>query len=278
MLRTSNPNLLPARWRRGFAFVLAIVALLVALAQRIPAAGDGESTSLTVSAAISLKDALDELGPLYEKQHPGIGVTFNYGGSGTLQHQVEQGAPVDVFFSAAEKQMNQLESEGLLLAGTRSNVLQNSLVLIAPAASSSVRSFQDLESPTVRTIALGKPSTVPAGMYATQTLEHLGLLTNLRKKLVYAKDVRAVLVYVETGNADAGFVYRTDAMTSTKVRVVTIAPASSHDPIVYPAAVLKASQHPQAATALLRYFESPGAQRVFLHFGFLPAENSAGKS
>ena len=185
-----------------------------------------QSSSITVSAAISLKDALDELGPIFQvQQHrkdggSGTAVTYNYGGSGTLARQIEQGAPVDVFFSAAEKQMDELAAQGLIVADTRRDLVGNALVLIVPSqATPVVHNFQDLTGSAVKTIALGETSTVPAGMYARQTLEHLGLFAAVEKKIVYAKDVRAVLTYVETGNADAGLVYQTDANTSTKVRV-----------------------------------------------------------
>jgi molybdate transport system substrate-binding protein len=236
-----------------------------------------QRSSLTVSAAISLKDALDELGHTYEQSHPGAKITFNYGGSGTLQHQIEQGAPVDIFFSAAEKQMDALESGGLLVPDTRSDVVANVLVLVAPASSNTIKSFQDLALPDVKIIALGEPSTVPAGQYARQTLEHLGLLAAVEKKSVFAKDVRAVLTYVETGNADAGVVYQTDARTSSKVRVVATAPAGSHDPIVYPAAVLKNSQDIPAARAFLEFVRSPEGRKVFERYGFTAPEKQAGK-
>ena len=175
-----------------------------------------------MSAAISLKDALDELGPIFQvQQHRknggnGTAVTYNYGGSGTLARQIEQGAPVDVFFSAAEKQMDELAAQDLIVADTRYDLVGNALVLIAPVQSTALHNFQDLTGSVVKTIALGETSTVPAGMYARQTLEHLGLFAALEKKVVYAKDVRAVLTYVETGNADAGLVYQTDANTSTE--------------------------------------------------------------
>src|SRR5580700_9411731 len=167
-----------------------------------------QSSSITVSAAISLKDALDELGPIFQvQQHRknggnGTAVTYNYGGSGTLARQIEQGAPVDVFFSAAEKQMDELATQSLIDADSRRDLVGNALVLIAPAqAATNLHSFQDLTGPAVKNIALGETSTVPAGMYAQQTLEHLGLFAAVQKKVVYAKDVRAVLTYVETGNA-----------------------------------------------------------------------------
>jgi molybdate transport system substrate-binding protein len=243
-----------------------------------------QSGSITVSAAISLKDALDELGPIFQiQQHrqnggSGTAVTYNYGGSGTLARQIEQGAPVDVFFSAAEKQMDELAAQGLIVADTRHDLVGNALVLIAPAQAATPHSFQDLTNPAVKALALGETSTVPAGMYARQTLEHLGLFAALEKKVVYAKDVRAVLTYVETGNADAGLVYRTDANTSTKVRVVAVAPADSHDPILYPAAVLRDSKNKPAAHAFLEFLQGPDARAVFQKYGFTSAEKSATKN
>ena len=243
-----------------------------------------QADSITVSAAISLKDALDELGPIFQvQQHRknggnGTAVTYNYGGSGTLARQIEQGAPVDVFFSAAEKQMDELAAQGLIVADTRRDLVGNALVLIAPAQTTALHSFQDLNSPVVKTLALGETSTVPAGMYARQTLEHLGLFASLEKKVVYAKDVRAVLTYVETGNADAGMVYQTDANTSKKVRVIAIAPADSHDPILYPAAVLRDAKNSSAARAFLDFLQGPDARAVFQKYGFTSAEKSAVKN
>lgn len=261
-----------------FVFVLGTVGsfALGAAAQ--------QSETITVSAAISLKDALDELGPIFQvQQHRknggnGTAVTYNYGGSGTLARQIEQGAPVDVFFSAAEKQMDELAGEGLIVVDTRRDLVGNALVLISPAQNTALHSFQDLSSATVKTIALGETSTVPAGMYARQTLEHLGIFAAVEKKVVYAKDVRAVLTYVETGNADAGLVYQTDANTSQKVRVVAVAPADSHDPILYPAALLRDSKNKPAARAFLEFLQGPDARAVFQRYGFTSAEKSAVKN
>ena len=244
-----------------------------------------ETASITVSAAISLKDALDELGPIFQvQQHRknggnGTAVTYNYGGSGTLARQIEQGAPVDVFFSAAEKQMDELATQSLIDADSRRDLVGNALVLIAPAqAATNLHSFQDLTGPAVKNIALGETSTVPAGMYAQQTLEHLGLFAALQKKVVYAKDVRAVLTYVETGNADAGLVYQTDANTSKKIRVIAIAPPDSHDPILYPVAVLRDSKNKPAARAFVEFLQGPDARAVFQKYGFTSAEKSAVKN
>lgn len=237
-----------------------------------------QSSAITVSAAISLKDALDEIGRAYEARHPAAKVAFNYGGSGTLQRQIEQGAPVDIFFSAAEKEMDGLAAQGLIETETRRDIVGNTLVLITPAPSKMVNSIEDLTRLYVSLVALGEPKTVPAGMYAQQTLEHLGLFAAIEKKIVYAKDVRAVLTYVETGNADAGFVYRTDALTSHKVRVVATAAEDSHDPIVYPAAALKNSKNAGAAKEFLEFLQGPEARAVFEKYGFASAEKSAVKN
>ena len=225
--------------------------------------------SITVSAAISLKDALAQLGPMYEKRVPGAKVVFNYGGSGTLEQQIEQGAPADIFFSAATLQMDELKTAGLV-EGTPVDIVANSLVLIAPADSDTLKTLENLEAPFVKKIALGETKTVPAGMYAQESLQHLGLWGGVMPKVVFAKDVRAVLTFVETGNADAGFVYETDALTSKKVRVVTKVPDDTHAPIVYPAAVLKNSKNPELAKAFLDFLAGSDARVIFQEFGFAP--------
>jgi molybdate transport system substrate-binding protein len=255
-------------------FSMAMLAGCAMFAQQPPAV---KQAPVTVSAAISLKDALDQLGREFERDHPGAKITFNYGGSGTLQHQIEQGAPVDLFFSAAQKQMDALQTAGLILNDTRHNIVANDLVLIAPSDTDNIHTFQDLAKSMVKTVAIGELATVPAGMYAQQTLEHLGLWDAVQKKAVYAKDVRQVVTFVATGNADAGLVYRTDAQTSPKIRTIFTAPPSTHDPIVYPAAVLKNSKAPDAARAFLEFLETPHALQIFKTYGFNDPNNPEGK-
>ena len=276
------PRILPDRDRRSIfrplwaAMVfLAVVAGYAVFAQQAPE--KTKQAPVTVSAAISLKDALDQLGREYERDHPGAKITFNYAGSGTLQHQIEQGAPVDIFFSAAQKQMDALQSAGLIVPETRHDIVANDLVLIAPSLTDEIHTFQDLAKATVKTVAIGEPATVPAGMYAQQTLEHLNLWATVQKKAVYAKDVRQVVTFVATGNADAGLVYRTDAQTSPKIRTIFTAPPSSHDPIVYPAAVLKNSKDPGAARAFLEFLETAHALEIFKTYGFNDPNNPSGK-
>jgi molybdate transport system substrate-binding protein len=231
-----------------------------------------QKQDLTVSAAISMKDALDAVDQIYTAANPLAAIHLNLGASGTLQQQIEQGAPVDVFISAAPEQMDTLEAHGFVTAGTRVNVVRNSVVLIVPTNSTGVTGFQDLTKPGVKMIAVGEPKTVPAGKYAQQVLTHLGLWDQLQPKFVFGKDVRQVLTYVETGDADAGIVYSTDAKISQKVTVVATAPPDSHSPVIYPAAVLKGSHDQQGAEAYVRFLTGAEARAIFEKYGFSAAE------
>jgi molybdate transport system substrate-binding protein len=237
-----------------------------------------QPVTLTISAAISLKDPLQSIAETYEKLHSGVRVVCNFGGSGTLEQQIEQGAPVDIFISAAEKEMDTLEEKRLLVPGTRRDLLANQLVLIVPVGSTYTGGFSSLKNRTVKSIAIGEPRTVPAGAYAQEVFEHMHLLPEIQSKIVYAKDVREVLAYVETGNADAGMVYATDARLSNRVRIAATAPADSHDPILYPVAGLNVSKAPQAARGLLEALETPESLAVFEKYGFLaPGDAKAAK-
>lgn len=224
-------------------------------------------TTLTISAAASLKDAIAETEAAYQQNRAKIAFANNFASSGTLAAQIEQGAPVDVFISAAPEQMDSLVVKGLIVASTRRNLLRNSLVLIAPL-DSKLQDFQALTAPSIRVIAMGDPTSVPAGQYGKQTLQSLHLWDQLSTKLVFGRDVRQVLTYVETGNAEAGLVYATDARTSSKVRVIATAPESAHEPIVYPVAVVKGSRSEEAARQFVDYLASPAAQAIFLKYGF----------
>jgi molybdate transport system substrate-binding protein len=249
------------------------LAFFLGLALILGAGGAGSApqkkTDLTVSAAISMKDALDDVKQLYTAANPAVSVTTNYGASGTLQIQIEQGAPVDVFLSAAPKQMDALASEGLLLEGTRKDLLRNEVVLIVPKEPPSrISSFQDLARADVKMVALGEPSVVPAGQYAKEVLTSLGIYGVVNSKAVLGKDVRDVLTYVETGNVDAGIVYATDAMSSSKVKVVALAPETSHSPVIYPVAVMKNSKNPAAAREFTNFLSGPRAGDAFKKYGF----------
>jgi len=222
---------------------------------------------LTLSAAASLQDAIVETETAYKRDHSEVEFRNNFGSSGTLAREIEDGAPVDAFLSAAAKPMDDLDTRGLIVSATRHSFLRNSLVLIAPR-DSQLRDFDGLTDKSVRLVALGDPASVPAGQYGRQTLTALHMLDKLDTKLVLGKDVRQVLTYVETGNADAGLVYATDAGTSSKVRIVAVAPESSHDPIVYPAAVVKTSRNQEASRKFIEYLVSPAAKAIFVKHGF----------
>ncbi len=230
----------------------------------------GHRPTLTLSVAASLQDAITEIETDYQRDHGAVDFRNNFGSSGTLAREIEQGAPVDAFLSAGTKQMDDLETKGLLQAGTRANLLRNSLVLIAPQ-DSKLAGFDGITAPGFRLIALGDPASVPAGQYGKQTLTSLNLYDKIQGRIVLGKDVRQVLTYVETGNADAGLVYATDAMISSKVRVVATAPESSHDPIIYPLAIMAASRNQPSAGDFITYLSGPSARAVFTKHGFTMA-------
>ncbi len=230
------------------------------------------STQLTVSAAASLKNVMEEIGPIYQQEHPETEIIYNFASSGSLQRQIEQGAPVDVFISAATDKMDALEKQGLLLTETRQNLLKNKMVLVTPTRNSKTNlkldNFEDLTTKEITTIALGEPKSVPAGKYAQEVLNFFKIADKVNSKAVYGKDVHQILNYVATGNVDAGIVYRTDAQIADHVQIVAIAPESSHAPVIYPMSVIKDSGNPEAATKLMEFLTTPEAQTVFEEHGF----------
>jgi molybdate transport system substrate-binding protein len=234
---------------------------------------DSETTTeLTISVAASVQDAMKQIQSAYEAAAPEVVITFNFGSSGSLAQQVAQGAPTDVFLSASKKWMDDLEDQGLILAGSRQDLLQNSMVLIVPQDKTTVADFQDLGTDAVGKIAMGEPESVPAGRYAKEVLTSLTLFDELQPKLVFGKDVRQVLSYVETGNVDAGLVYATDASLSDRVQVIATAAADSHSPIVYPIAVVQDSDNAAAAQAFVEFLSSDTAVDIFEQYGFAMAE------
>ena len=229
----------------------------------------GEKVELHIAAAASLTDVMQELALAYEKMHPEVKVVFNFGSSGALQQAIQNGGQTDLFFSAARKQMDALEKDGLLLEGTRRDLLVNEAVLIVPADSGKpLTDFRQPVAEDIRYIALGEPKGVPAGQYAEEVFAHLGILEAVRAKAVYGSDVRQVLSWVESGEADCGVVYATDAVASGKVKVVAKAPAGSHTPIVYPAAVLRDSLQQDMAKDFLAFTVNEESKKVFEKYGF----------
>ncbi|MDR3542266.1 MAG: molybdate ABC transporter substrate-binding protein [Desulfosporosinus sp.] len=238
------------------------------IGQMIQLPKHAQPTKITVSAAASLQNSLIALQKYYALRRPAIRLAFNFGASGALQQQIEQGAPVDLFISAGKAQMDALEQKHLLINESRIDLLGNDLVLISRKDHGKVTSLEDLTKATVSRISIGAPQSVPAGQYAQESLMRLNLWDSIQPKLVLGKDVTSVLNYVETGNADAGFVYHTDAQGSTQVKIVAVIPSNSHKPIVYPAAVISTTKNKQAAEDFLNYLQSSDAQRVFASYGF----------
>ncbi|NER93281.1 MAG: molybdate ABC transporter substrate-binding protein [Symploca sp. SIO1B1] len=256
-----------SRGRRKFlGFILSL--LLTACIVSSPNNQASQSVNLTVSVAASLQDGMKEIEAIYHDQQPTVKITYNFGSSGSLQQQIEQGAPVDIFISAAPQQMDALQAKNLLLEGTRQNLWKNQVVLVVPQVAKEIADFQGLTDEQVKKIAIGAPDSVPAGQYGKEVLTALNLYDSLASKLVFAKDVRQVLTYVETGNVDAGIVYQTDAQISTKVQVVATAAAETHSQIIYPVAVLKDSKNPEAAQDFIQFLSSDAAKTVFQSYGF----------
>jgi molybdate transport system substrate-binding protein len=225
---------------------------------------------ITVSAAISLKDALTGIVQQYQSQ-TGEQVKLNFGASGQLAAQITQGAPVDAFISAGKREMDQLSAAGLIDPATRRTICGNELVLIVPAdATFAPGSFADLTDVRVQRIAVGQPRTVPAGLYAQEVFDHLKISAAIAPKEVYGENVRQVLDYAAAGEVDGAVVYSTDvAAAGAKVRVVARADPSLHDPIVYPAAVIKQSGNAEAARQFLDYLGTAPARQALAAQGFV---------
>ncbi|WP_299410705.1 molybdate ABC transporter substrate-binding protein [Acaryochloris sp. IP29b_bin.148] len=224
---------------------------------------------LTISAASSLQDVLERLEPQFEARYPQIDLSFNFAASGVLQRQIERGAPVDLFFSAATQPMERLTQDGWVVPHSRRDLITNRLVLIVPQHSRRfLDSFEQLPSAHIRKIMVGEFSTVPAGQYAQEVLSRSHLLAKVQPKLIFASNVRGVLAAVASANVDAGIVYQTDAQQSSQVKQVATASVLSHSPIVYPIAIVTTSAQPQAAQSLINFLSTPTAQQTFTQFGF----------
>ena len=246
------------------------VLFLLALASCRDRPSSAEPTvTLTVAAAASLHEAVVELDSLYRAEHPDVAVRATFGASGALRQQIEQGAPVDVFISASDRHVDALQRAGRVDARSRRVFAGNALVLVVPArGDASIRGFRDLASPTVRRVAIGAAASVPAGEYAEQVLRSLGIAQAVAAKAVYAQNVRQVLAYVERGEVDAGIVYRTDAQSSRRVRIMADAPPATHAPITYPLVLVARRPHPEAARAYAAFLLGPRGREVLARRGF----------
>lgn len=229
-----------------------------------------EEVTILVAAAASLKNAYEqELIPLFESQNPGITVEGTYDSSGKLQTQIEEGLEADVFMSAAMKQMNALDDEGMIASDTMVRLLENKIVLIVPAGGEEgFTQFTDLAS--ADSIALGDPASVPAGQYAEEALGSLGIWEEIQDRVSFGTNVTEVLNQVAAGSADAGIVYATDAASmADQVTVVAEAPEGSlKDKVIYPVAVVKDTAHEPQARAFVEFLQSEQALEIFRQYGF----------
>ncbi len=243
---------------------------LTALALALAAPLLATAAEVTLFAAASLSDALREIAAEYEAA-TGDAVRLNLAGSSALARQIQAGAPADLFFAADEAKMDALQSDGLLLPGSRRPLLSNSLVIVVHAKNgAAIASPSDLAAPAVRRIALAEPSSVPAGIYARQFLENIRIWDQVSPKLVPTANVRAALAALESGNVEAAIVYRTDVRASANAAIAYQVPPSESPAISYPLAILQASKQPAAAARLALHLASPPAQAIFAQHGFLP--------
>jgi len=271
----SNPFRLKTRLK--FCLTLLLPLFLVACtSSQIPNGIVPNSTpnsKLLVAAAASLQKSLQEITPLYHQAYPQQKITYNFAASGALAQQITQGAPVDVFISAATQQMQELAAKELLLADSSTNLLTNQLVLITPKSNAisnavALQDFTDLTKPEVKRIAIGQPLTVPAGKYALEVLKSLGILSQVESKFILGNSVQSVLGAVRTGDVEAGMVYLTDAKSTDQVTIVAIALSSLHTPIRYPAAVIKSSKFPVQAKQYIEFLQTQPVKAIFQRYGF----------
>lgn len=227
---------------------------------------------ITVSAAASLTDALDEIGEKYE-ENTGTKISFNFAGSGTLRQQIEQGAPVDLFISASQKQMDQLEEKDMIEKETRTDILKNRLVLVVSREMADrISSIDDLAQKNM-SLSIGTVDVVPAGDYAKEVLSSLGLWDKMKGDIVYAKHVRQVFSYVESNETSAGIVYKSDAALSKNSVMKQVFAEDTHTPILYPAAIVSDCKNSQNAKNFLDYLKTEDAKEVFQKYGFETASN-----
>jgi molybdate transport system substrate-binding protein len=222
-----------------------------------------------IFAAASLTNALQEIAATYEKTN-GDKIIFNFAASNLLDMQIKAGAPADIFFSADEAKMNDLEKAGLIAKESRKDLLSNSLVIVVPFDSTLVLTLAaQLADPKIKKIALGQPQSVPAGIYAKEYLQKIGIWDKVEARVIPTESVRAALAAVETGNVDAGIVYKTDARSSKKVKIAYEVPVAEGPVIAYPAALVQGPKHAQAAKKFLEYLDEPGSLKTFEKYGFI---------
>jgi molybdate transport system substrate-binding protein len=254
----------------------AIGGIALALVCSLPSL-ELRAAQVTVFAASSLTDSLKEVAGAYESK-TGDKIVFNFAASSVLARQIEEGAPADIFFSADEAKMDALETKGLVVKGTRGSPLSNLLVIVtAQEKAVSIKSVYDLTNSTVQRLALADPKTVPIGIYAREYLQKARLWDVLLPKAIIVENVRAALAAVEAGNADAAFVYKTDAAISKKANVAVQIPGEEGPKISYSVALVENAPHGEAAKAFLGYTMGEDAAKVFQKFGFITLPQTPNK-
>ncbi|MEG0830397.1 MAG: molybdate ABC transporter substrate-binding protein [Anaerovoracaceae bacterium] len=258
---------------KRLTLVLAVVLVVATLfagcgnSDKNGEAAKSDTKEITVLAAASLTDAIDEIIAEYNKDCSDK-IIPSYAGSGDLVQQIEGGAPCDLFISASKSNMDQLADGSLIDTDSRKDLLGNTLTLVASKEKADVVKIDNLATDKVGKISIGEPETVPAGKYATQVFDSLKITDKVKGKVMNGKDVKAVLNYVETGDVDCGFVYKTDAMMLKTGKVICDVDSKLHDPIVYPAAIMKDSKEAEATANFYEYLSSDFAKKTFEKYGF----------
>ena len=249
---------------------LALVACVLAGAL-LAACSGGADDELLVFAATSLTDAMAEAAAEFEATH-GTKVEVSYGPSRALAQQIARGANPDVYVAAGQPPMDFLQEGGHIADGGAVRLLSNKIVLITGRDAPSIGGISELADADLNRVAMPDPEIAPAGNYARTALQNLGLWEQMLPRIVFANDVRATLSYVQTGNADAGFLYQTDAANAEDITVLDIVPTDSYPDVVYPAAVVRSTDNVQGAEAMLEFLQSDAGREIFRRHGFTPLE------
>lgn len=250
-----------------------ITMLLSSLCLALSLTGCGNNTTakestITVAAAASLKNCMDDkLIPMFQEKYSGIKIQTTYDSSGKLQSQIEEGASVDVFMSAAMKQMDELNKKDLIDKDSIVQLLENKIVLVVPKNSTKgISTFQDILK--ADKIAVGDPASVPAGQYAKEALSNLKIWDEVSSKASLGTNVTEVLNWIAEGSADAGIVYSTDAASNKKVKITAEAPEGTVSKVIYPVGIVKASKDKDGAKKFVEFLETDEAKKVFESYGF----------
>lgn len=247
--------------------IFMIILGLISISVLVCTSNENNKKQINISVAASLKEAILELKKEYELKNNNVELVINYGSSGTLKQQIEQGAPCDLFISAGKKQVDELNKKCILNKASVRNLVKNKLVLISSNDSKGY-SIDDLTSEKIKHIGIGHPESVPAGEYAYETLKNLNLEEKVKDKLVYAKDVKEVLAWAQVENVDVGFVYSTDAVNNNKINIIKEIDDKYHSPIIYPMAIIKDSKNIEEAKNFQEFLFSKEGQDVLKKYGY----------